>query len=211
MNAMQPKQFAELLQRYRAGACSDEEKVLVEDWYNSRKQTANITLSETAEALAGQRIKNNIDQEIEALTRSVPLWRRQRAWWVAAVSLFAITTVTYLALRKDQPVKVAAVQVSPPVPGGNKALLTLANGTVIVLDTATNGQLTTQGATMIVKKEDGQLVYDASNATGNSVSWNKISTPRGGQYQVVLPDGSKVWLNAASSLRFPASFTGSER
>src|SRR5205085_10936617 len=96
------------------------------------------------------------------------------------------------------------------LPGGNKAILTLANGQQIILDSAANGTLTSQGNTKVIKLDSGQLAYTATGAS-DEVLYNSISTPRGGQYQIVLADGSKVWLNAASSLRFPASFYGNER
>jgi len=101
-------------------------------------------------------------------------------------------------------------------PGGNKAVLTLANGAQIILDSATNGALTQQGNTKIIKLDNGQLSYNSVNGSSSSpktgeILYNTVSTPRGGQYQVVLADGSKVWLNAASSLRFPTSFTGNAR
>lgn len=99
-------------------------------------------------------------------------------------------------------------------PGKNKAILTLANGSKIVLDAARNGTLANQGNTVIHKEKDGEVVYDHINSANNSVSdiaYNTISTPLGGQYQIILPDGSKVWLNAASSLKFPATFSGNER
>ncbi|CAL1519105.1 FecR domain-containing protein [Chitinophaga sp. MM2321] len=96
-------------------------------------------------------------------------------------------------------------------PGGNKAILTLANGTQIVLDSAANGALTQQGNTKVIKLDNGQLAYNPSGQKPGEVLYNTISTPKGGQYQIVLADGSKVWLNAASSLRFPAAFSGKER
>jgi ferric-dicitrate binding protein FerR (iron transport regulator) len=96
-------------------------------------------------------------------------------------------------------------------PGGNKAILTLADGSTIALDTATNGILTEQGGAKVIKLENGELAYNTTNVEEGKVHYNSISTPRGGQYQLVLADGSKVWLNAASSLRFPATFTGEER
>jgi ferric-dicitrate binding protein FerR (iron transport regulator) len=112
----------------------------------------------------------------------------------------------------------AAASAHDALPGGNKAMLTLNDGSVIVLDSAKNGMLGEQGNAQVLKK-DGMLEYkkgNAQKAIGNTqlsapVSYNTLSTPRGGQYQLVLPDGSKVWLNAASSIRFPTAFTGNER
>ncbi|WP_153795800.1 FecR family protein [Foetidibacter luteolus] len=96
------------------------------------------------------------------------------------------------------------------MPGGNKALLTLADGSTIVLDSARQGSLSQQGSTTIIKMDDGQLAYMPGLEEG-AVMYNTIVTPRGGTYKVILPDGTKVWLNAASSLRFPTSFSGAYR
>lgn len=106
-------------------------------------------------------------------------------------------------------------------PGGNKAILTLANGKSIVLDSTKNGLLSMQGGTKVIKLNNGLLAYNKQLAVDNGqlalknrenkVLYNTITTPRGGQYQVILPDGSKVWLNAASSIRFPTAFIKKER
>jgi ferric-dicitrate binding protein FerR (iron transport regulator) len=99
------------------------------------------------------------------------------------------------------------------VPGRNKATLTLANGNVIVLEDEHNGTLAKQGAVQIIKLNNGQLAYkdgEGENA-GKPVSFNTLSTPRGGQYQVTLPDGTVVWMNAASKLIFPTAFKGKDR
>lgn len=95
-------------------------------------------------------------------------------------------------------------------PGGNKATLTLADGSVILLDDAKNGILTQQGASKVIKL-DGKLLYDLTAIDTRQIVYNTISTPRGGQYQLELPDGSRVWLNATSSIRFPTSFVEMER
>ncbi|MCR8559393.1 FecR domain-containing protein [Mucilaginibacter sp. BJC16-A38] len=94
--------------------------------------------------------------------------------------------------------------------GGQKATLTLANGTKILLDDAKNGTLSNQGNTKVIKT-NGKLAYNANNSDLIPNVFNEVSTPRGGHYQVILPDGSQVWLNAASSIRFPTAFTGKER
>jgi ferric-dicitrate binding protein FerR (iron transport regulator) len=99
------------------------------------------------------------------------------------------------------------------LPGGNKAVLTLANGKTITLDSAKNGLLANEGNAHIKKTHDGQLVYEGgkNEAADVPAAMNTVSTPRGGQYQLVLDDGSKVWLNSASSLSFPATFKGATR
>jgi ferric-dicitrate binding protein FerR (iron transport regulator) len=81
----------------------------------------------------------------------------------------------------------------------------------IVLDNVKNGSITQQGNVTISKLTDGQLAYHSSNEKSSGVLYNSITTPRGGQYQLILSDGSKVWLNAASSIRFPTRFNGTER
>lgn len=93
-------------------------------------------------------------------------------------------------------------------PGGTKATLTLADGTTVTLDSSGH-QVINSGNTTITRQQ-GQLLYDAGKTSG-AVQYNTLSTPRGGQFRVVLPDGSKVWLNSASTLRYPLAFTGKER
>ncbi len=95
-------------------------------------------------------------------------------------------------------------------PGGEKAVLKLADGTKIILDNAPNGNLAQQGNAQVVKLSNGQIVYNLQGKPGQ-VMWNTMSTPAGGQYQVILPDGTKVWLNAASSITYPTVFVGNER
>jgi transmembrane sensor len=100
------------------------------------------------------------------------------------------------------------------VPGSNKATLTLGDGSTIALNTVQNGNLADQGH-MQISKTDGRLIYnrkpDSDVAQNGQGLYNTVTTPRGGEYQITLPDGSKVWLNAASSLRFPIAFAGNER
>ncbi|ASU35449.1 FecR family protein [Mucilaginibacter xinganensis] len=101
------------------------------------------------------------------------------------------------------------------VPGTNLAVLTLGNGKKILLNGTTTGKLAVQGNTTITKNAAGQISYtvaaNKADAENNEVTFNTITTPIGGQFRVTLPDGSNVWLNAASSLKYPSRFEGSER
>jgi ferric-dicitrate binding protein FerR (iron transport regulator) len=142
------------------------------------------------------------------------LWAKFSA---AAVGLLFLSFSVYNYLHKISVAEKSTAKIKPlqhdALPGGNKAILILANGKTIILDNAQNGTLAKQGNTTVNKTADGKLVYNLSNiADTNAVpSINTINTPRGGEYQVILPDGTKVWLNAASSLRFPTRFTGNSR
>jgi ferric-dicitrate binding protein FerR (iron transport regulator) len=138
------------------------------------------------------------------------MWMRVAA---AAVVFFAIASYWFLGKKGNEKVKVIAVakKQSPILPGGNHATLTMSDGSIIVLDSMQNGTL--QHGSAKINKQGGLLIYNAlaSSRSGKKVLYNTLSTPRGGKYQVVLPDGSKVWLNAESSLHFPTAFTGNQR
>jgi transmembrane sensor len=136
-----------------------------------------------------------------------------RGRWIAAaaaVVVLAGTAALWTRFQKNdiRQVKVAAAPTMLP-PGKNKAVLILADGKTVNLDDASKGTVAQQGGAEAVKEDSGQLVY---HNKGSAVAVeNTIATPRGGQYRVVLPDGSKVWLNAASSIKFPTNFSTAER
>src|SRR6185312_4176868 len=96
-------------------------------------------------------------------------------------------------------------------PGGNKATLTLSNGSVIDLVSTPNGLIQGDNGTIINKSKDGEILYNDSGRSNSTSNYNILTTPKGGQYQIQLPDGSLVWLNAASSLKYPTAFATSER
>jgi transmembrane sensor len=139
------------------------------------------------------------------------------AWFRYAAAILIIIGVgsyLYLANQKEKP---SVTQNNPnPVkndvaPGGNRATLTLADGSKIVLDSAKSGQLAREANATITKTADGKIVYDADEKLGDRLLFNTMATPRGGQYQLTLPDGSQVWLNAESSITYPAAFNTNER
>ena len=149
---------------------------------------------------------------LESRKRHFPIWMR-----VAAVAILFITvTLVYRMQDSQQKANAKTVAINEQrhiiQPGGTKAVLTISDGSRIVLDSIQNGTVVHAGSTTI-SKQGGLLVYKVSNSsTGEeTVVYNTLSTPRGGQYQVILPDGSKVWLNAASSLHFPSAFKGEKR
>ena len=107
--------------------------------------------------------------------------------------------------------QVAVTQSVDLPPGGNKAVLTLGDGSSITLDSAGNGLLASQGGTSVTQAGKGQLVYKSEQEAVAVPVINTVTTPKGGQFHIVLPDGTGAWLNAASSLRFPTAFTGKQR
>ena len=150
--------------------------------------------------------------------RRLLLWKRPYRYAAAAAVLVLIAGASVLLIRTRNESNMALLPVAQRYrndvfPGGDKALLELSDGSRITLDSASDGEVATQGTTRVLKLDNGALAYHAgtSAAGPQGYGYNTISTPRGGQYQVLLPDGSKVWLNAASSLRFPTAFTGGER
>ncbi len=171
-----------------------------------------------ADTVAGLSTANQRARAYEAFKRETGSGNKTPArrvlmyrWAAAAAIALLIATGVQVWRTSHRPVKVAAVQTKNDLlPGGNKAVLTLANGRKIILDSAANGTLAQQGNTRVIKLDNGQLAYNAGGQTGTG-DINTLATPRGGQYQLNLPDGSKVWLNAASSLSYPVAFTGKDR
>lgn len=146
-------------------------------------------------------------------TRVVPLWRRTMVWVAAAVVILVIagTWLFYTTSHRSDHT-IARSALSDIQPGGHKATLTLSDGRTVVLDSTAARTITDANGVQIINLAGGQLAYNtAPGASDAPPTFNILTTPRGGQYQVVLPDGSKVWMNAASSLRYPTAFTGKER
>lgn len=136
-----------------------------------------------------------------------------RKWgWAAASIILMLGIGVYLLTTKTKKTSppVAVVQAADIAPGKNGAVLTLADGTLVVLDSLGNGVVATQNGAQ-VKLQGGTLAYEANGPATGEVAYNTMSTPKGRQFQVTLPDGTKVWLNAASSISYPTAFTRNER
>ncbi len=132
----------------------------------------------------------------------------------AAILILGLATAAYLwTIHKisEQTLANRSSRHTDVLPGGDRAVLTLADGSRIILDSAANGELANQGGVQVMKLANGQVVYDSKGLGAKEIMMNTMSTPKGGQYRLMLPDGSRVWLNAASSIRFPVAFLGAER
>jgi transmembrane sensor len=138
----------------------------------------------------------------------------QNATWLAAASLLVAVVIAGL-FKPSHPVpstgRNAVAKKLPVLPGRNTAMLTLSDGRQVLLDSANNGELTQQGNVRLVKEGNGILSYAIAGKGIKEVAYNKLITPRAGQYQLLLPDGSHVWLNNASSIRYPVAFLGKDR
>ena len=153
--------------------------------------------------------KKAILDHIFTLSSTRRLWPRIAA--AASVILF-LAAAGYFILHKPEPAHYARVINNDVRSGSNGAILTLANGQKIVLEQTKEGRIDGQETTDLRKTGDSLLVYGSmASAANTAVYHNTLETPKGKQYSVILPDGSRVWLNAASSLRYPTAFSGKER
>jgi len=216
---MSKPDLKQLLDRYLNGSLSREE--LLELLTSLQKEENTDTLEQAIQkALADNRFSNLSDpSRIDTIFRNIlqqakgkriRLWR----WTTAAAALLIFLSGIYFYNTRRGSAHPIAAQTPPAhhtIPGHNKAILQLADSSSIVLDDTNTGLLAQQGNTKILKLNNGQLAYNTISDSKTTTLFNTVSTPRGGQYQIVLPDGSKVWLNAASSLRFPTAFTGTQR
>ncbi|HVV07199.1 MAG TPA: FecR domain-containing protein [Puia sp.] len=220
-----PTRLYYLLQRYAADSCTRKELAellqAIDDAKNDQDLGSSLqaiwqdlTGSDAAPHVDRERVFSNIISDPAfGVSGTRRLWFRRIA--AAAVFLLLAGAAAYfISLNPSRKTASSPTRVIADArPGGNKAILTLADGSTIVLDSSHNGELGQQGNTRLIKLDSGQLAYRVLSAGGPvaSLQYNTIATPRGGQYQVVLPDGTKVWLNASSALRFPTAFDKGRR
>jgi len=165
-----------------------------------------------------QAVLRKIKEEWPALKKTTEPYSHRlpviRRWWAVAALLMGMAVALWLLIHPRASAPAIAGRkplVHDRAPGRNVAVLTLSDGSSIALDSARNGLLAQQGATSVTKSGDGALAYAAAKGVKMAAVYNTLTTPRGGQYRLSLPDGSQVWLNAASSISYPTAFVDSER
>lgn len=220
---MTPETFKSLLTGYRLGTLSPTEQQQLRALLHDpayREQLENlftedlsseefpVTLGEEALAMVFEQVK------LQTAEAKVVSFRPIR-WAAAAVAVLAIGIGSFYFSSRPPALPangIAAEKGEHILPGGNKAVLTLSDGSQITLDDMANGEIAKESGVKITKTADGRLLYSVREGLSHvKPAYNTITTPKGGQYQIALPDGTMVWLNAASSLKYPSSFTGKDR
>lgn len=227
-----------LLQKQMDGKLEESERAELAAFFNRRqgKETATTVLEEMlsqgntaynysekrfesliAGILQADSIPDNLEIEDEPDGPVVSgKGLGKKIWWSLAAFLLVAAAVVYFlyyregsrGVNRDTAVKSVSNDIAP---GGDRATLTTSDGSTLALDSADTGQLTQQGNATVLKTASGELRYTASTEMADVVMFNTVTTPRGGQYLVILADGSKVKLNSSSSITFPVVFTGTSR
>lgn len=211
--------IAGLLERSREGKCTEEETAELDAWFHSLKGGRNDLEAWLGEAGGEDQLAAILFERFNEKLTVKKRMRTRQLWYSAAAAVLIVIAASAIFIPKTrQPiVKQQATNVKKvTAPGANKAILTLSDGTQVDLSDAANGYVANQVGIKVKKAVNGKLIYDRAGAEGStgeagSLVYNTIATPRAGQYEVELPDGTKVWLNAESRLRYPVKFTGTER
>ncbi|MBL7736278.1 MAG: FecR family protein [Chitinophagaceae bacterium] len=216
------EELKDLIRKYNEGACSPEEKAFVEHWYQffdwkSAEEASDAELLQMKEEVwALLKDKGNINtyEPAEKLISPIRHFRPWRyltaAMIIAAVAGIGLFRFYFNDRKAAEPISTAESVSFDPAPGASKARLILADGKALALDSLATGSLTEADGT-VIDQQSGRLVYKKNKNAPDEIVFNTLVVPRGGEYQLLLSDGSKVWLNAASSIRYPTRFASTER
>ncbi len=218
---MDKKDLLEILKKYRIGTATREEVEFLLAYYDLFEVEEDVIAAKsTADVKAlKEEIRAGINDKITGKPAAPIRYINARFKWFAAASVLLIVAAGAVVYNLRQPAAQsvtagngtpAAPTINDIAPGGNQAMLTLADGSVVALGDKANGVISQQQGTLVKKTADGHVVY-TENKKSAAPAINTITTPNGGQYRLTLPDGTNVWLNAASSITFPTSFTAAAR
>lgn len=211
---MEDQHILILVEKYMDGSASPEETAELMEWY--RLSNERDVGWPNREGEGENELRSRIFREIEKKTfkpdRGFNYWPRVAA---AVFLLLSLSLGGYFLIQRHRAIPAIRIVSSRAIaPGSNGATLTLSNGQVITLGQAGSGAIAKQGQITLQKQNDSVLIYQRDSGTplsSGDIRYNTLKTSRGRQFQVVLPDGTKVWLNAASSLKYPVAFTGKTR
>jgi len=208
-----------LFKGYIGGSLTEIETAELSDWAELSLENRKVLDDLVNEGYIEAGIKNQQAFNIEAallrikkeerLEKGRPAYKFFKYITIAA-SLFLVCLLGFYFYQKKVDTSGLLTVRKAIHTGGNNAILTLASGETIVLNSAKNGRVAIQGNAVVNKTKEGQLVY-VPGGVPDAIAYNTITTPRGGEYELTLSDGSRVWLNAASSIRYPTVFTGDKR
>lgn len=204
-----PDENRELMQLIADSDNEDQIMNIIED-FTEYPSHDNVLSQELSDKVLNNVLPNRNKEEVKVKHTKRSLFRMQvAAAWLIVISLLGIWfKITHD--KKNVTAPLSTHQVVQIHPGGNKAFLTLDDGTVINLNEMEH-EAAPSDSNITVEKNDGILIYKNTTGKRSNAKYNKLTTPRGGQFRVLLPDGTKVWLNAASSIRYPLAFSEKER
>ncbi|MGN8057691.1 FecR family protein [Pedobacter sp. 22163] len=199
-----------LAEKWRNGTISKAEQSEFNHWYNSLENSLELETEESIEEME-RRLYQSITKKGNIHPQRSYRWPRIVA--VASIAILLGISGLYL-ITKNPKARVSETVSNDIAPGGNNAILTLADGRKITLSDAKNGSLAQLPDVSVVKTSDGNISYQkipSRQLSPQSMGYNVVNTPLGGQYHLTLSDGTNAWLNAGSSIKYPTSFTGLER
>lgn len=210
--------YQQLIRKLMEGTITDAERAQLEDWYNTGMEdpvhipASFVSGEEAHEARLLERIRNKAG--ISTRARIVP-WRR-RSWRAAAAILLIGGAATFFLFNQRNPPAPATTPTTMAqdvkAPRSTRATITLGDGSQLVLDSLANGTMATQSNTRLVKLDGGEIAYNGSTGESATPVFNTLNNPRGSQVvSITLSDGTRVWLNAGSSLTYPVAFHGRQR
>lgn len=206
---MTDKKIVSLLKKYGKGKLNPDEKAVLESWYLKQAESSSNELSDAELDKNLALIRRNLMLKQEP----VPKFNWQRVAVAASLLILSAFGAHFILHKKDR-ADTAKIAKKDASPGKNRATLILSNGKKIILGDASNGQLVNDAGVSINKTQSGEIIYKANAAPGNDTvktGFNTLTTAKGEQYQLILPDGSHVWLNAASAVKYPVVFDKKER
>jgi len=207
---MEKEEINAIITRYLDGSATDKDNILMESWYAQLHEDTSVEVSLSHRLEQLNQVKSAIDKKLGLISADDTHGSTERNTWpyviaVAATIICVLCILLYPVKKTDKSVEPVLVQTQDILPGTNKAVLVLADGKKINLSNAGIGHLAVQKGAKIAKVAAGEITYQYN---GNDAGdYNKIETPNGGTYMIHLPDGTNVWLNAASTLKYPTSFS----